>query len=291
MENSAPNEGGLGPVVVGVDGSEHSDRAAVWAAAEAEARGRPLTVVHGVGAERQGYWTPDEAEAVITGGGRLLDHVQSVVAERYPGLPVATTLSRSDPAAALLEAGGAEDTLVVGSRGRGGFASLLLGSVSLRVAARSRGPVVVVRAVPEDTTGTVVAAVRDDGDRETVRFAARTAARRGAVLRVVSVWRFLENVGSMGAVAVDIDAVARSEVEATRRTVGPIRAEFPDLTITEDAVRSRSVAAALVDASASADLLVMGARRRAHVMGVGLGGVTHAVLHHAHCPVAVLPRR
>lgn len=289
MEDTA-NQGGLGPVVVGTDGSEHSDRAVLWAAAEAAARGRPLTVVHGVGAERQGYWTPDEAEVIVTEGGRLLDHVQSAVGEKYPDLAVATTLSRSEPAGALLEAAGAEDTLVVGSRGRGGFASLLLGSVSLRVAARSSGPVVVVRTVPETATGTVVAAVRDDGDREVVRFAARTAARRGCALKVVSVWMFLENVGSMGAVAVDVDAVARSEAEATRRTVGPVRAEFPGLTITDEAVRSRSVAGALVDASASADLLVVGARRRAHALGAGLGRVSHAVLHHAHCPVAVLPR-
>ncbi|MFI0723537.1 universal stress protein [Streptomyces sp. NPDC021224] len=291
MADTAANEGGLGPVVVGTDGSEHADRAVLWAAAEAAARERPLTVVHGVGAERQGYWTPDEAEVIITEGGRLLDRVQATVAERYPGLDVATTLSRSEPAASLLEAAGAGDTLVVGSRGRGGFTSLLLGSVSLRVAARSRGPVVVVRTVPEEAKGTVVAAVRDDGDREVVRFAARTAERRGAALRVVSVWMFLENVGSMGAVAVDVDAVARSEAEATRRTVGPVRAEFPGLTVTEQALRSRSVAGALVDASESADLLVMGTRRPAHVLGGGLGRVTHAVLHHAHCPVAVLPRR
>jgi nucleotide-binding universal stress UspA family protein len=138
----------------------------LWAAAEAAARGRPLTVVHGVGAERQGYWTPDEAEVIITEGGRLLDHVQSAVAKEYPDLAVATTLSRSEPAGALLEAAGAGDTLVVGSRGRGGFASLLLGSVSLRVAARSSGPVVVVRTVPETATGTVVAAVLVVGHRQ-----------------------------------------------------------------------------------------------------------------------------
>lgn len=290
MAGTQPGVGGPGAVVVGTDGSEHSDRAVLWAAAEAAARGRPLTVVHGVGAERQGYWTPDEAETVITEGGRLLDHVQSAVAEQYPGVAVSTTLSRSEPATGLLEAAGPEDTLVVGTRGRGGFASLMLGSVSLRVAARCRGPVVVVREVPRAATGTVVAAVRDDGDREAVRFAARTAALRGAALRVVSVWVFLENVGSMGAVAVDIDAVARSETEATRRTVGPVRAEFPDLTITEEALRARSVAGALVDASKTADLLVMGTRRRTHMLGGSLGRVTHAVLHHAHCPVAVLPR-
>jgi nucleotide-binding universal stress UspA family protein len=281
----------LGPVVVGTDGSEHAGRAVLWAAAEASARGMPLTVVHGVGAEHQGYWTPAEAEEIFANGGRLLDGAQAAVTERYPDLGVSTTLSKSEPAQSVLEAAGPGDTVVVGSRGLGGFASLMLGSVGLRVAARSRGPAVVVREVPERPAGTVVAAVRDDGDRVVVRFAARCAASRGAALRVVSAWKFLENVGSMGAVAVDVDAIARSETEATRRTVGPVRADFPDLDITEEAPRSTSVAGTLVDASSSADLLVMGARRPARVLGPGLGRITHAVLHHAHCPVAVLPRR
>lgn len=290
MDATVPSEDGLGPVVAGTDGSGQATEAVLWAAAEASARGRPLTVVHGVGDERQGYWTAEEAVAVFEEGRRLLDRAETAVAEHFPQLPVSTVLSKGGSAESLLETAQPQDTLVVGSRGRGGFASLMLGSVGLRVAARSRGPVIVVREVPAPRTGAVVAAVRDDGDRGALRFAARTAVAHGAQLRVVSVWKFLENVGSMAAAVDDVSAIARSEAEATRRTVGPVRDEFPGLAIEEDVLRSGSVAGSLVEASAAADLVVMGARRPAHALGAGLGRVTHAVLHHAHCPVAVLPR-
>jgi nucleotide-binding universal stress UspA family protein len=282
----------LGPLVVGTDGSEHGTRAVLWAAAEAAARAQPLSIVHGVGSEPlASYWTPEGARVLIDGGREVLDQALSTVREEFPELRVSTVLSRGTPAESLLEAVCPTDTLVVGSRGRGGFAALLLGSVGLEVAARAPGPAVVVRQTAEVPHGTVVVAVRDDGDRNALRFAARTAALHGATVRVVSVWMFLESTGSMAARVDDVGDVARLEREATRRTVEPVRQEFPGVTIVEGVVRSRSVPGSLVEASSQADLLVMGARRPAHALGPALGRVTHAVLHHAQCPVAVLPRR
>jgi nucleotide-binding universal stress UspA family protein len=148
----------------------------------------------------------------------------------------------------------------------------------------------VVREVPEPPEGVVLVAVRDDGDRDALRFAARTARLRGASLRALSTWMFLESAGRMAPMVDDVGAVSAAEVAATTRTVDPIRREFPDLPITEDLVRSTSVAGSLVRASATADLLVMGAHRPAHTRGARFGRVTHATLHHAHCPVAVVHR-
>ncbi|MFG1807751.1 universal stress protein [Streptomyces sp. NPDC049040] len=276
--------------MVGTDGSDPATRAVLWAAAEAVARDQPLTVVHGSGAKHARSWTADSPTTAVDEGRALLDEVTAKVSDRHPGLTVDTVLSRTDPGESLLEAARPQDTLVVGSRGHGGFGNLLLGSVGLHVCARSHGPVIVVREVAEPATGVVVAAVRDDGDRGALRFAARTAHARGATLRVISAWMFLEGAGSMAAIIDDVGAISRSEIEATKRTVDPIREEFPDVSITEDVVRSRSVAGSLVEASPSADLLVMGARRPARAIGAPLGRVTHAVLHHARCPVAVVPR-
>jgi nucleotide-binding universal stress UspA family protein len=291
MDGTSSHSTGLGPVVVGTDGSDEGTRAVLWAAAEAAAREQPLAIVHGAGPEPLAYYrTPEGVRTLFDDGRIVLDDAAAAVTEHHPDLQVSTTLSRGAPAESLLEATGPADTLVVGSRGHGGFASLLVGSVGLRVAARAPGPVVVVRETIEPPAGTVVAAVRDDGDLHALRFAARTAALHGAALHVVSVWMFLENAGSMVALVGDVGDVARAELDATRRTVEPVRQEFPGVTITEDVLRSRSVAGSLVDASAHADLLVMGARRRAHAFGSGLGRVTHAVLHHAHYPVAILPR-
>lgn len=283
----AAAETGLGPLAVGTDGSDHAAAAVLWAAEEAVRRDQPLTVVHATGSDRGGHTAPEGTRLLLDEGERCLGDAVDLVAIRHPELPVETVLSRGEPADSVLEAAGPDGTAVVGSRGLGGFSELLLGSVGLRAAARTQGPLVVVRHPPGADIGAVVAAVRDDGDRDALRFAARSAVVRGAVLRVVSGWRFLPGIGSMVPMVDDLGAVEEAEAAATRRTVAPIRAEFPDLKITEEVVRAMSVAGTLVDASGQADLIVMGVRRPAHVHLTPFGGVTHAVLHHARCPVAV----
>lgn len=280
----------LGPVFVGTDGSDHAARAILWAAAEATARHQPLTLVHATGSEQRRDWTPDAIRVGLDEGHALIEAAAAKVSQHYPALRIETVLSRGAPGESLLEAVGPQGTLVVGSRGHGGFSALLLGSVSLRVAARSHEPVVVVRETGGPAGKEVVAAVRDDGDRDVLRFAACTAHLHGATLKVVSAWMFLESVGSMTMRVDDVGVIASSEAAATARTVGPIREEFPDLTIVEHVVRSQSVAGSVVEASRAADLVVMGARRPAHALGAPLGRVTHAVLHHSPCPVAVIPR-
>ncbi len=288
--DKAALETGLGPVAVGTDGSDHAASAVLWAAAEAVNRNQPLSVVHATGSDRTGRITPQGARFLLDEGERCLREAVTSVTDSYPDLRVETVLSRGEPAESILEVAAPDGTAVVGSRGLGGFSELLLGSVSLRAAARAQGPLVVVRRPPEQDSGAVVAAVRDDGDRDALRFAARTAQLRGAILRVVSVWMFLESVGSMAPMVDDVGVVAAAEEAATRRTVEPIRHEFPDLKITDEVVRAMSVAGTIVTASGQADLLVMGARRPTHAFRTPVGGVTHAVLHHARCPVAVIHR-
>ncbi|MFE3137905.1 universal stress protein [Streptomyces scopuliridis] len=290
MDSVASGIQALGPVVAGTDGSEPATKGVLWAADEAAARGRPLTIVHAIGVEQAQYLAFDDSHLILGTAREVLDKAAARVADRHPGVSVSTELSRDEAPDSLLEAAGTDGTIVVGSRGLGGFSALLLGSVGLRVAARARGPVVVVRHSPGVPSGVVLAAVRDDGDRDTLRFAARTARLRRASLRVVSVWLFLQNVGSMATMVDDVSGIVRAEADATSRIVAPVREEFPDLVITEEVLRATSVAGALVKACEHTDLLVMGARRPAHAIGSPLGRVTHAVLHHAPCPVALIPR-
>ncbi|WP_329069903.1 universal stress protein [Streptomyces sp. NBC_01429] len=289
-DGGALGRGDLGPVVVGTDGSDHATRAVLWAADEATARNRSLTVVHAIGVEQARYLAFDDTHTVLREARQTLDTAAAQVQREHPDLAVSTVLSRDEPADSLLEEAGADGTVVVGSRGLGGFAALLIGSVGLRTAARARGPVVVVRRVGEAAGGFVTVAVRDDGDREALMYAARTARSRRAALRVVGVWLFLQNVGSMATMVDDVSGLAEAESEATSHMVEPVRNDFPELTVTVRTVRATSVAGALVEEAAGADLLVMGARRPAHRIGAPLGRVTHAVLHHAPCPVAVVPR-
>ncbi|NED12344.1 universal stress protein, partial [Streptomyces sp. SID9124] len=135
-----------GAVAVGVDGSASGREALIWAAAEADRRARPLRIVHAADTEARASHTDAEAVRAVREAGRaLLDESARAVHDRFPDLAVSTELSRREPVTALLAATGERGTAVLGNRGLGGFAALLLGSVGLGVAARADVPVVVVR--------------------------------------------------------------------------------------------------------------------------------------------------
>ncbi|MEE1742901.1 MULTISPECIES: universal stress protein [unclassified Streptomyces] len=281
----------MGPVVVGTDGSDHAMRAVRWAVGEAAARGRPLRIVYATGTDHgRPYLSREDGRQIYGFAEGVLDEAVALARRLDPAVPVTTTVCENEPAACLLGEAGSDATIVVGSRGRGGFASLLVGSDSLRVAARSLVPVVVV---PSDggrePAGVVLAAARDERDEEALRVAAALAAREGASLRVFSAWVFLENVGSMATMFDGVDRLASDQATATARLVAPVREEFPELTVSEHVVRAGSVSEVLVAATAGADVIVIGSRRRSHSIGSPLGHVTHAVLHHAHCPVVLVP--
>lgn len=133
------------PVVVGVDGSPVSELALGFAYEEASLRGAPLTAVHtwvDVVADIPTAWLPDwEAEEEVVLAERLAGW-----GEKYPDVQVRRVVTRDRPAHALLHEAAGAQLVVVGSRGRGGFAGLVLGSVSHAVLHRSPCPVVVVRA-------------------------------------------------------------------------------------------------------------------------------------------------
>jgi len=137
-------------VVAGVDGSTASRAALTWAAAEAAEHGAELVVVHvweppllaaaGLGSVPHGpiAETAKDAEKLLLG----------VVTEELgdnPPVPVQPRVKRGHPAEVLIDESKDADLLVVGTRGRGGFAGLVLGSVSQHVAAYARCPVTVVR--------------------------------------------------------------------------------------------------------------------------------------------------
>lgn len=134
-----------GRVVVGVEDSPECVDAVGFAFAQASARAVGLTAVHA-------WWVdPALATPLVTDWDEVADAQQLVTdallapwRNRYPDVPVARVLARSDPSVALVTAAQAAELLVVGSRGRGGFASLLLGSVSRRVLAHATCPVAVV---------------------------------------------------------------------------------------------------------------------------------------------------
>lgn len=293
MNTDTPADPDLGTVVVGVDGSPPARRAALWAAAEAHLRRRPLRIVYAADLDRLTLFASAEAIDQIHDTGReLLLGTARAAQEKFPDLTVLRELSRKDPVTALHLAAGPHDTIVVGNRGLGGFGTLMLGSVGLEVAARSRLPVVVVRGEPDTPdTGVVTAAVRGTADRDWVRHAAREAQLRKATLRVLSMWNPLARAGSMATMLDGLDEPAQEHARRMEALAEPLRRAFPDLALTTEVASGTSAAGALVEASRHTDVLLLGARRRPMGLGHSLGHVAHAVLHHAHCPVVIVPRR
>src|SRR5918997_1000540 len=133
MATGEAGSGGRRAVVVGVDGSEGSRRALRWAAAEAAVRNDPLVLVH-VWDRPQAYAPlglgayPIDPEPVHDASKELLERLVAEARELAPGVDVRGELVEGPPASALVEAARTADLLVVGSRGHGGVASLLVGS-------------------------------------------------------------------------------------------------------------------------------------------------------------------
>jgi nucleotide-binding universal stress UspA family protein len=137
----------IGRIAVGVDGSECSDHALAWAIDEAQHCGAELILVHGWVYPYQGSRSgiTEARDDMKLDAMRTLEASAKAVREQAPALRSHCIISEQPPAKAIIDAAKEADLLVVGSRGHGGFASLLLGSVSRTVLQHSTVPVVVVR--------------------------------------------------------------------------------------------------------------------------------------------------
>ncbi|MEV4434833.1 universal stress protein [Streptomyces sp. NPDC049555] len=280
------------PVTVGLDGTPESLAAAHWAATEADRRALPLHLLHawilhvpepaGLPAERdRDHWAK-----------RILGAARTEITERFPGLPVVEELVSDEPAAALLDAAGRSEMVVLGSRGLARMQSFFLGDVALHVAGRAERPVVLVRAGmgEQHPHGGVVAGISLRGRcDELLGFAFCAAAARGVPLRVVHGRTLpVQAYAPWGVdpdIAQDIGRDAERELTAALR---PWCETYPDVTVV-DTVRLESPAQAVVNAADGADLLIVGRRRQRAALRPRLDAVVQACAHHARCPVAVVP--
>ncbi|MFE8015121.1 universal stress protein [Streptomyces antibioticus] len=286
------------PLVLGVDGSDASLTAVDWAADEAARLGLPLRLVH---ASR---WERYERPAPSTGPDRPSERVyaENLVAtaaeravRRHPEVKVTTDIVPDDAAAALLREGNNAFALVTGARGRGRLEGLLLGSVGLAVAARAHCPVIVVRGDTAGLAGTHERILLGAGDpvtgAEAARFAFREARARGCTLDVVRAWRCPAHE-SADDPALAAQPARRHEERASALLDALVRdaaAAHPDVRVRRVTVEG-AAHGVLVHRSAAADLVIVGARRRHGHLGLQLGRVSHTLLHHAACPVAVVPQ-
>ncbi len=287
------------PLVVGVDGSEPSFRATDWAADEAARFGLPLRLVYAPMWER--YDGAALASTLDRSAGQVLaENVVGTaaqrVASRTPDAKVVTDVIPQDTVAALLQEGRNATALVTGVRGRGEIAGLLLGSVSLAVAARAQCPVIVVRgdaAGVEGRHGRILLGLGDTGaNSPAMHFAFREAANRNCTLDVVRGWRSPDHRSHTHASRAEESGDTHEE-QATAlldESIDPAMRAYPGVRVRR-AVIEGPASQVLLMRTAAADLLVVGARRnQKRQFGMQLGRVAHRVLHHASCPVAVIPQ-
>ena len=282
------------PVVVGVDGSEESLLAAEWAAMEARRHGLPLRIVSApaVVSRMHAYQAAPAtvADALQDISEHVLEGAVVRAEEVAPGLEITTGLLSGPPALAVAGSGSDAAMLVVGARGAGGFAAMILGSVSRYAAGRAACPVIVVRQASMAVHQEIAIGIRDPQETsEALLFAFEEAVARHADLVAVHAWNWFP-AGLRARVdqhALDAPFHAEQTSDAVARSLSAAldqwRDKYPDVRVRHDVIRGHP-ARILATYSTRADLVVIGRHG-----GPGVGSIQHALLDHAHGPVAVVP--
>ncbi|MED7827783.1 universal stress protein [Streptomyces chiangmaiensis] len=286
------------PLVVGVDGSYSSLTAVDWATDEAARHGLPLRLVYASLWERYEGVRPTSSME-LPSEQVMAENVIATATERAqrrnPRLKVSGDVLPEDAVSALLREGSSAVALVTGCRGRSELKGLLLGSVSLAVAARASGPVIVIRGDEAGLIGAhgriLLGAGEPGATDEAVRFAFREAEVRECVLDVVRAWRHpaRETIGHPGSAGETAREDERRASDLLDVLLLDAMTDHPDVRVRRSTVEGPAHSV-LLRRSAAADLTVIGARRRqGHLRH--LGRVSHRLLNHADCPVAIVPQR
>ncbi len=283
-------------IVVGIDGSTQSLHALDWATQEATRRGVGLTLV-------SAYTVPALYAPVLDGGYPGLDDrairagVEQVLVDAASQVPssgpdVKTQLVVEDAAGALVEASQDAGLVVVGTRGRGGFAGRLLGTVSSALPAHAACPTVVVplRQGQQETTaplGRVVVGVDGSPSSQVaLRYAADEARLWQAELVAVAAVPISRASGVLSwlPAAVDTEQILREQETATTALVEQVAGDLKVRCVVLDGTGAEL----LTEFSAATDLVVVGSRGRGGFTGLLLGSTSQAVLHHSACAVMVV---
>ncbi|GAA3276539.1 universal stress protein [Dactylosporangium vinaceum] len=260
----------IGDVIVGIDGTAADDAVVRWAAAEAARMGVRLQIVH-------------------VGGSAAGDLERAVTAARALriGLPVTGRAVDGEPADVLVGLAARAALTVVGSHGRNALAEALQRATGTRVAMRAPGLVAVVRGRAGAADGPVVAAVSGSRhDSRVLDTAFSAAERRGCDVVAIHVlppptapWGVGIPPLSTGPVRVRADLLCDLTDDVQRwhdkYPAVPAMARVP----------SGDPAGVLLEASAEAQLLVLGGRPHGPAAGLLAGSVGDRLLYHAACPL------
>lgn len=281
-------------IIVGVDGSPNAALALRWAVAEGQLRDLPVTAVLAWGhlTQHQAVVGPsfDPAYDRDAAATALKTYVhEALPAEDFDR--VRTAVVNDLPVRALLTLAAEADLLVVGSRGLGGFRTLLLGSVSSQCLHHAPCPVAVVHEqwAPKRNAHTRRVVVGADGSGASaaaLRWAAEEVRVGGGRLEVVHAW---EIPGALSYAYTGVGLDAAPFEEAAARVLDEALAEVGEGVETERVAVQGAPTAVVLGRATGADLLVVGARGAGGFEGLLLGSVSTQVTRHADCPVVVVP--
>ena len=280
------------PIVVAVDGSERNRSAVAWASGEAAAAGCKVVLVTAI--EDHLVPTPHfsvrsrdrQARGMLAD---VRDEVRQVVAEQ----DVDTDIVAGSPVEVLLDRSTDARMVVVGKRGLGGFARMIVGSTSIALAGRAKVPVAIVPDTwkqEEHQDSAVVLGIDPYRPEHTpIHLAFSRARRLGVRLVAVHGWEtptaYSWDPAAMSGAASQWEQDAHAELD---KVLDTWRERFPEVEV--EAVHSHShPAMAVLDAAEHAQLVVLGRHTDGKLGGFAFGSVTRAVLHYSECPVMVVP--
>ena len=292
-------------ILVGVDGSASSLHALDWATAQAARSGQPLTVVctyslpSFAAASLDGGYAALDDSAIQEGARAVLEDAKVRVARA--GVDATTQIATGDAAGVLVEMSRSYAMAVVGTRGRGGFAERLLGTVSSALPAHAHCPTVVVPLLGDDSEVTPVVhplrriVVGVDGSPSAygaLHVAIQQAQLWDAELVAVAGVPVGSGAGLLAwlPAAIDHEQVLADVTDGLNAIVDKAEAAHPGVTIRR-IVLDGTGAELLTEFSNASDLLVVGSRGRGGFAGLLLGSTSQAVLHHSKCPVLVVNKR
>ncbi len=288
-----------GSVVVGIDGSPCSDGALDWAVEQAALEARPLTVVHGAapmnipsvglypsGSFGAGHLVDEARDWAET----VLDAAAARARDRQPGVELQQVVSVADPRTALFELGERAEMIVLGSRGRGPVASLLLGSVSVSVARQASCPVVVWRMgdQPQPRRRILLGIDGTQHSLSAIAFAYRMASLRRSALTVLYCTAIPAPVTPVQEDGPWPDLSA--ERALVSESLAGMATTYPEVSVEVEMVDGFADHS-LIAASREHDLVVVGHQRIGHLKELIHDSVATAVLEHATGIVAVVPSR
>jgi nucleotide-binding universal stress UspA family protein len=281
-------------IIVGIDGSPESDAAVRWAAQDAAIRGLPLTLVHVENPapptwsqapilEESAGWQEAEGRSILANASKIARDAVADIAQ----IQINGELLSSAIVPTLVDQSKDAELIVVGSRGRGALARGLLGSVSSGLIRHAHCPVALIRdkdpQMPHPAKAPVLVGIDGSTSDLATAIAFEEASLRDADLIALHAWNDTDMSEIPG---FDWSPITAKEDRLLAEGLAGWQERYPDVTVHKRLVCDRA-ARALVEASESAQLVVVGSHGSGAFTGMLLGSVSNAVVQAVYRPVIV----